>query len=339
MNMIAPGMNALATVETLTALDVFTDEKHEELVARLEVYVRALPKDMDTPKGRDEIRSLAAKVARTKTGLDDLGKEFVADLKKQTGAVDAKRKLIRDRLDALRDEVRGPLTAFEEAEAKRINDHEAALIAIMQGPADAAGGTSVLIRTILSAIEKISARDWQEFEHRGIGAFQESRDRLAIMLAAAVQQEADAAELIALRKQAAEQQARDVAARLEAEKAENARIAAEAEAARIAEAVERAKVAAEKAAAAELERAAQAVRDAEAAAAKAVEAERLRVAREEGDRIAAAAKLERNKKHRAKVHNEIAGFLMGDAGLSNDHAHSVVEQLAAGSIPHVTITY
>lgn len=339
MNMIAPGMNVLATVETLTALDVFTDEKHEELVARLEVYVRALPKDMDTPKGRDEIRSLAAKVARTKTGLDDLGKEFVADLKKQTGAVDAKRKLIRDRLDALRDEVRDPLTQFEEAEAKRISEHEAALIQIMHAPGMLVGQGVEQIRAVKAQLEALASRNWQEFDERALTAFAETMPKICSMRDAAEQAERDAAELIVLRKQAAEQQARDVAAKLEAEKAENARLAAQAEAARTAEAVERAKVAAEKAAAAELERAAQAVRDAEAAAAKAVEAERLRVAREEGDRIAAAAKLERNKKHRAKVHNEIAGFLMGDAGLSNDHAHSVVEQLAAGRVPHVTITY
>lgn len=339
MNMIAPGMNVLATVETLTALDVFTDEKHEELVARLEVYVRALPKDMDTPKGRDEIRSLAAKVARTKTGLDDLGKEFVADLKKQTGAVDAKRKLIRDRLDALRDEVRGPLTKFEEAEASRVANHESVLVLLVGRAVFNSVPTVAEIDERIAKIEADARRDWEEFADRATAAYDDALDKLNGFRAAAVKQEADAAELIALRKQAAEQQARDVAAKLEAEKAENARIAAEAEAARIAEAVERAKVAAEKAAAAELERAAQAVRDAEAAAARAVEAERLRVAREEGDRIAAAAKLERNKKHRAKVHNEIAGFLMGDAGLSNDHAHSVVEQLAAGRVPHVTITY
>ena len=132
---------------------------------------------------------------------------------------------------------------------------------------------------------------------------------LAVLREAAKQQEAAAAELIELRKQAAESEAREVVA----EKAERTRLWAEQEAVRVEEAVER-------------------------AAARAVEDERTRVARAEGDRIAAQAKLERNKKHRAKIHNEILAALMAQ-GLNNPQAATVVEDIIAGKIPHVSIAY
>lgn len=339
MNMIDPGMNVLATCETLSALDVFTGDAHEKLVMRLEEYVRAQPMDMETAKGRDVIRSLAAKISRTKTGLDNLGKDHVAALKKQTGAVDAQRKLIRDRLDALRDEVRDPLTKFEEAEANRIDGHERALVWLAECDRFATAPTSAMVRAQACDVSDLSNRDWREFKERGDIAVIEAHARLSTLLLATEQAERDAAELIALRKLAAENDAREVAAKMEAEKAENARIAAEQEAARAAEAAERDRVRAEQQAARDAELAAQAVRNAEAAAARAVEDERLRVAKVNADADAAAAKLERNKKHRAKIHNEIAGFLMGDCGMSEAGAKAVVTAVAAGKIPHISIIY
>lgn len=328
MNAIAPGMNVLATCEALTALDVFVEGAPEKLVSRLEEYVRALPVDMETTKGRDAIRSLAAKISRTKTGLDELGKEHVAALKKQTGAVDVQRKLIRDRLDDLRDEVRKPLTEFEEAEANRINGHEAALVIVIEGHLFDGPATPTQIMERQVELSRLVERDWQEFGDRANAAYQVTFPRLEGMRVAAEKAEADAAELIKLRRFAAEQEARDVAARLEVEKA------ARAEAERLT---------AERAVEAERIREEQRQKDrvaaAEAAAAKAVEDERKRVAKVEADEAAAKAKLERNKKHRAKIHGEIVGFLMVDAGLSNDHAHRVVEEIVAGKIPHVRIEY
>src|SRR5258708_4294021 len=204
MNIIAPGMNVLATVEALTALDVFTGDAHEKLVTRLEEYVRAQPQDMETAKGRDAIRSLAAKVSRTKTGLDDMGKDHVAALKKQTGAVDAQRKLIRDRLDALRDEVRDPLTKFEEAEAERVAEHEKALVWLVECDRFATFPTAAMIRAQISDVAGLAGRDWQEFSERGSAAVADAHIKLSIMLTNTEQPARDAAELAGLRKRASE---------------------------------------------------------------------------------------------------------------------------------------
>lgn len=80
--------------------------------------------DVTTKKGQAEIKSMAAKVARSKTLIDDCGKKIVADLKDMPKKIDAERKRVRDTLDAWRDEVRAPVTKMEEDEEARIKKHQ-----------------------------------------------------------------------------------------------------------------------------------------------------------------------------------------------------------------------
>lgn len=112
-------MTELIEVSNLTAKDVFAKGKTEELVARIEKEARSLVPDLTTAKGRQAIKSLAYKVAQSKTALDGMGKDIVADWKEKAKRVDGNRKLIRTRLDNLRDEVRKPLTDWEEEQAAK----------------------------------------------------------------------------------------------------------------------------------------------------------------------------------------------------------------------------
>ncbi|STR94742.1 Uncharacterised protein [Hafnia alvei] len=80
--------------------------------------------DLSTKKGRDAIASMAHKVARSKTYIDNAGKDLVAELKALPKQIDESRRLVRERLDALKDEVRRPLTEWE-AEQERIKAEEA----------------------------------------------------------------------------------------------------------------------------------------------------------------------------------------------------------------------
>jgi hypothetical protein len=289
----------------LTATEAFKPGGVDALLTAIEAQVRAERRDISTPAGRAAIKSLAYKVARSKTGLDAMGKDLVAEWKKQAGVVDAERRSIRERLDALADEVRAPLTAWEAKEAARIAAHEAAL-ADMCRPADDA--TSAGIARRLDELRNLPPREWGEFELRAAEVLARAIADLESEHAAAVQREAEAAELARLRAEEAERQRQEAAriqaereARIAAEAAEAARIAAEqaaaAEAARVAAEAEAARVAAEARAAAEAARierekaeaiakaeaetraAEQRVRDMEAAAQRQVEAnERHRVA-------------------------------------------------------------
>ena len=70
-------MNAhtdLIPIENPQPAALFVPGGLDSILARIEADARALVPDVGTVKGRKEIASTAAKVARSKTYLDDLGK-------------------------------------------------------------------------------------------------------------------------------------------------------------------------------------------------------------------------------------------------------------------------
>jgi len=333
-------MNALVIIDTdpLTPATVFAPGGVEGIISKLETDVRAIERDITTEAGREAVKSLAYKIARSKTALDDMGKELVAEIKKKSGAIDAERRIIRDRLDALKDEVRGPLTEWEAAEAERVKDHEAGLCVIIESTRFVVPPTAEMIRQRFAEIAFYDCRDWQEFKERADAAYAEAKATLDAMEQAAEQREADAAELAALRKQAAERAEADRIAAEEKAKAER-------QAAEQAAAAERERIRADQQAKNDQAQAERAEADKIAAAARAVEQERERVARAKADEERATAKREANKKHVAKVHKEIGAALV--AYLFHDTpdeegdelVSTIVDHIAAGRIPHVSITY
>lgn len=92
-----------------------------------EARARAGTVDATTEQGRAKLVSLAYTVARTKTTIDDLGKSQVEGIKKAAKVIDDSRKIARDRLDALRDEIRKPVTEFENREKARVENHRRSL--------------------------------------------------------------------------------------------------------------------------------------------------------------------------------------------------------------------
>jgi hypothetical protein len=350
-------MNALVTIDTLTPEVVFAPGGVEEIISKLEADVRSIKTDMSTAGGRKEIASLAHKVARSKTALDDMGKDLVSGLKAQAGKIDAERRVIRDRLDALKDEVRKPLTDWENADKDRIAAHEQALAAITDYLALASTASVAELQGFLSDIGQIAQRDWQEFAARANGTLDEVRTRLNKALAEAQKRAAEAAELARLRAEQAAREQAEREARIAAEAGAKARAEAEAKAAREAQEaalqaesernrVEQARAAAQAAAEAaeraRIEAAKLAERQAKEAAerrqAAAIEDERRRVAAVAAQEAAAAAKREANKKHQAKVNNAAVAALVA-GGLAEDAAKLAVTLIAQRQIPAITIAY
>jgi len=113
--------NELIVVEKLGAIELFTGSAGvEKILDDIEQKVSAFVPDTSTAKSRKDIASLAYKVSQSKIVLDELGKSLVADWKAKSALVDASRKIVRDRLDALRDKVRRPLTNWEVEDEKRV---------------------------------------------------------------------------------------------------------------------------------------------------------------------------------------------------------------------------
>lgn len=89
--------------------------------------------DVETAKGRKEIASLSYKVARSKTFLDNMGKELKSKYKALIDPIDSERKKCRDELDLLKNQIRKPLDDWEaeqeriKQEKQLINDWEQAI--------------------------------------------------------------------------------------------------------------------------------------------------------------------------------------------------------------------
>ncbi|MEJ1390291.1 MAG: hypothetical protein RPU34_05245 [Candidatus Sedimenticola sp. (ex Thyasira tokunagai)] len=168
---------ALIVIEEINPAVVFTAEGIEPVIARIEEIAMAHVPDMSTAKGRQAVKSLAFKVAQSKVLLDDAGKAYVADIKAKTKAIDASRKIARDRLDTLKTKVRAKLTEYEEAEKKREAEEKAAeqarvdgikqLIATNFNESVITGISSKPSTAITEIIDKISALaigdEYQEF--------------------------------------------------------------------------------------------------------------------------------------------------------------------------------
>lgn len=110
-------MKEIAVIEQKDIVSVFTTENGVDvLFEQLANEVRAEVPDLTTKKGRDRIASLAYKVSKSKGVVDEHGKDLVSAEKARLALIDADRKKWRDKCDALRDEIRQPLTDWENAE-------------------------------------------------------------------------------------------------------------------------------------------------------------------------------------------------------------------------------
>jgi hypothetical protein len=220
-----------------TALEVFKAGGSETILTAIHDEVAKFVADVTTVRGRGEIASIAHKVARSKTFLDNAGKALVADLKNQVGVVDAERKRIRDDLDALKAQVRQPLDQWEEDEARRIEGLKARLGNLQVDPALLVGQTALSLAATLRTVKSIPIDDsWQEFA----AAAGKAKDHSVTMLESALERqtkyEIEQMELERLRQEEQERKAREEQERLAREEQERkAREDAEKEKRRVAE--------------------------------------------------------------------------------------------------------
>jgi colicin import membrane protein len=311
--------NSLIPVESVNGLELFTGTgKLDDLLARIRQETITIVPDVSTASGRKEIASLAYKVARSKTVIDDAGKELVADWKSKSSKVDAERKKARDFLDSLKDEVRRPLDEYE-AEQERLKQAEAERIEADKRAAEDARQVEIARREAeLAAREaEIAAREKAEVDR--IAAEKAERDRQEreehIRKEAAAKAERDARE--AIERAAREAGQAKESARLAAEKAE--------------------RDAAEASARAEREKS-EAVRQAEERARRDAEqrdrdrlAEEARVRAEEERKAA-------NRAHRAKINNAAVASLV-EGNFDIETAKAIVTLIASGKVAHITVNY
>ena len=186
------------------------------LLSQLETAAREEASSLDatSKKGRDAMKSLAYRVSQSKAELDRQGLALTEAARKEIDAVNAGRRSAKERLDALRDEVKKPAIDWEAAEEQRVARHKEALSAFDVDHITALC-TVDEIRPALAAVEASDLDEsWEEFQPIAEAAKERALKKLRADLATAEQREAEQAELARLRAAEEERQ------RVEAEKRE-----------------------------------------------------------------------------------------------------------------------
>lgn len=106
----------LIIASDLTPADIFKSGGMDPILAEIAKKAKAHVPDLTTVKGRNAIKSNAAKVASSKALLDAMGKSLKGQYKVLIDPIDGERRKTREFLDALRDEVRKPFTDWEIAD-------------------------------------------------------------------------------------------------------------------------------------------------------------------------------------------------------------------------------
>ncbi|MFA7819345.1 hypothetical protein [Aeromonas dhakensis] len=349
----------LVVIEPTTAVALFTEGQGvAELLADIRLKATSLVPDTSTAKGRKEIASIAHAVARTKTYLDGLGKEQTDKYKEIPKRIDANRKQIRDTLDALKDEVRAPLTQYEAVEEARVAALQSRLARLNElGSSASIEIAAADLQAMLLEVEQTSLDDtWQELLPQATIAKELAAKRLGVTLAARQKYEAEQAELEQLRQKQAEQERIDRERLIAAQAAEQARLQEENRQRLEREAAQHREQEAHRQAQAAREREEQALRDAETAemarqqaeanaarqaeeaAARAAEQERQRIENEQRLKAEEDARRAADRAHRGRINSAILMDLMG-LGIEEEKAINLIKHIASNKIDHLTINY
>lgn len=362
--------SAIALIEANPVIAFTSPEKFDAFYDKVAAEVRDHVPDLTTEKGRKAIASLAYKIARSKTALDDAGKTLTEDKRAEIKKVDEARKVIRDKLDALKDEARKPLTEWEAAEEERVAGVKRTIQRLQDAAIVSIDDSVDTVKDRLDTLAgvEITTEVFQEYEAAARAQMNTAVTTLTAAVERLTKEAAERAELDRLRRAEADRLAKEEADRVAAEaKAKEeadakARADREAEEKRLAE--ERVAAAAQKAAAdaaAQAEAKAREEQEArdkahadqlaaekrradEAEAAQKAEANRIAAEKAEADRQAAAQrkadeKRAADREHRGKVMGVAKAAIMAAGGVGEEAAKKIVLAIGAGEVPAVSITY
>lgn len=318
-------------------------------LAEIREAVNEVP-DLSTKKGRDRIASLAASVSRSKTAIEKPGREYLKRLKEAVKPAEGELKRFVDACDALRDEIRLPLTEYENAEKQRIADLQNRLTRLRNSSqvVDEFGSPyhSSEIAARLNDVKVIAIDEsWLELTAEAAVAKDAAVSKLEQALELATKREAEAAELENLRIQQEAQRQKDleearekeIADRVKREADQAAQVEREASAKREADAL-----AAQQRAEREKK---EALEKAEQEKQQAIAAEQLRAQQAEQARLAEqkriadeAAARAANVEHKRAINQKAVADLVA-AGVPEECAVQCIKAIAKGQVSATQINY
>ena len=355
-------MTDLAIIEIAPdmAPAIYVENGLDSFLEKIRAGVNEVP-DLSTAKGRARIASLAAQVSRSKTAVEKPGRDYLKRLKEQPKVVEAELRRFVTECDQLRDEVRRPLTEWEEAEKARTEALQQRLadLRALSDVIDTAGNylpSADIQARILEAKSVVLDDSWQERAAEAGVAKDSTIQQLEASLVIAQKREHEAAELDRLRKEAEEKARLEREENIRREAAEQAKSDAEEKAQAEIDAAARreseARAATERAEREKIEAQQKAEREAKAAAEKAeqeknaaIAAERRRQEEAESARLAEQKRIaeeeERraaDKEHRRSINRQAIADLI-ESGLTQEMAEKALIAIASGKVSAVSIKY
>ncbi len=355
-------MTDLAIIEIAPdmAPAIYVENGLDSFLEKIRAGVNEVP-DLSTAKGRARIASLAAQVSRSKTAVEKPGRDYLKRLKEQPKVVEAELRRFVTECDQLRDEVRRPLTEWEEAEKARTEALQQRLVDLraLSDVIDTAGNylpSADIQARILEAKSVVLDDSWQERAAEAGVAKDSTIQQLEASLVIAQKREHEAAELDRLRKEAEEKARLEREENIRREAAEQAKRDAEAKAQAEIDAAARreseARAATERAEREKIEAQQKAEHEAKAAAEKAeqeknaaIAAERRRQEEAESARLAEQKRIAEeevrraaDKEHRRSINRQAIADLI-ESGLTQEMAEKALIAIASGKVSAVSIKY
>lgn len=361
--------NAVAVFTTLNGIKPYLEKIKQHAKEELDVILKDF--DINNESHRKKIISLSYKVKRSKKFIDDVGKKLKDEMMQNIKPIDPNRKLSRDFLDDLANNIRKPVTEFEENERKRIQNIIGRLDALNE----------IIYKIDLSTLD---SNQLKEYEHLvsntkitdDLGEYkekielakiksgnvlvaeqkrreEEEKQRLIEEARAKEEQERlrkereerIRAEAIARAKAEAEAKARIEAERIEREKQRAIELAERMEREKK-EAERRARILAERAKQERLEAEARAKREAELAEQRRLhdieraKQEEILRARAEAERIKAEkARRLADIEHKRKINNEILQDIIHVVDVSEAKAKEFIIAVSRGKIRNIKVEY
>ncbi|ENG8418123.1 hypothetical protein ABVJ62_000604 [Klebsiella pneumoniae] len=355
-------MTDLAIIEIAPdmAPAIYVENGLDSFLEKIRAGVNEVP-DLSTAKGRARIASLAAQVSRSKTAVEKPGRDYLKRLKEQPKVVEAELRRFVTECDQLRDEVRRPLTEWEDAEKARTEALQQRLVDLraLADVIDTAGNylpSADIQARILEAKSVVLDDSWQERAAEAGVAKDSTIQKLEASLVIAQKREHEAAELDRLRKEAEEKARLEREENIRREAAEQAKRDAEAKAQAEIDAAARreseSRAATERAEREKIEAQQKAEREAKAAAEKAeqeknaaIAAERRRQEEAESARLAEQKRIAEeearraaDKEHRRSINRQAIADLI-ESGLTQEMAEKALIAIASGKVSAVSIKY
>ncbi len=301
--------------QNLDMIAVFTNGGSENILKAIKekVYEDYEP-DIESLNGRKTIASKSNDIARSKTFLDNAGKQLKSEWQVKVNNVDKERKNIRDNLDALKVEVRKPLTDWEIEQVEKAAIKEAAERAKIAAEEKEKAKKEFEVQEKVR-LEQEKVRNAQKDEAERLKTRREEIEQIAKKLRDSAALEATRIEAVAMEKQ----RVADDKIRAQQDEIERQRMEIEAEKQLIIDV-------------------ANYKRNEEEAKRLSIELERKNAEKER--EIEAALQKERveNEERRVEIRREIFEDLYVP-DITIEQRHSIIEAIEAGKIRHVTINY